>query len=45
MVAAIDGFLQQLVLAAQTGLAVGYEFLEDQAQAVADEMQTRRPGY
>ena len=39
MAAAIDGFMQRPVLAATTGLAVGYDFLKDQAELIAQEME------
>ena len=39
MIAAIDGFLQRPVLDAVTGLTVGYDFLKDQAEAIAQEME------
>ena len=39
MAAAIDRFLQRPTLDAVTGLAVGYDFLKDQAEAIAREME------
>lgn len=38
MMVAIESFLQNPVLEVDSGLVVGYDFLKDQAQAIASEM-------